>query len=309
MRNAKQMRSGTLTFLSVLLVVAATATARADEPPCKAEAAAVAGMKKRDPSLASPTDPAAREHNEAAKRAFGVQDYETAIREYTSAGLKDSAPLILYNLAQTYRAAKQYEKAIVQYKRFVDRGDPGPEVRALVECHVREMTAEMEHAAATAPPSGPPPDQADQPNSAGTADQDATDAGGAADAAQPAGSPRRSRWTGTRRAAVGVGLVGVAALGTGIVFGVQANGYRDEAAGLCPSNPCGNAEEANRLSDKADSRALFANVSFGASAALIVGAAVLWYVGSPSSAPDTDSAFIVPQISPTSAGVAFTTRF
>src|SRR5688500_15630064 len=71
------------------------------------------------------------------------------------AGLADDAPLILYNLGRTYREAKDYEKAIRQYKLFLERGKPGEEVRALVECHIRTMTAEMEHAASTAPPSGP----------------------------------------------------------------------------------------------------------------------------------------------------------
>jgi tetratricopeptide (TPR) repeat protein len=97
---------------------------------------------------------------EAGRRAFGVQLYDKAADEYASAGLDDETPLILYNLGQTYRAAKVYEKAIRQYDLFLERGKPGPEVRALVLCHIATMKAELEHAASTAPPTGPAADQA-----------------------------------------------------------------------------------------------------------------------------------------------------
>src|SRR5262245_60192156 len=105
---------------AVFLLAVASGTARAeDKPPCATEAAAVTSMPKRDPSLVYPKSARAMEHVEAGRRAFGVQQYDRAIDEYTSAGLEDETPLILYNLGQTYRAMKAYEKAIRQYQLFL----------------------------------------------------------------------------------------------------------------------------------------------------------------------------------------------
>lgn len=302
-----------MTRTGMLLVAACTtltsAVARADDPPCKAEADAVRAMKERDPALAYPKDSDAIEHNERARRAFGVQDYETAIKEYTAAGLEDSAPLILYNLAQTYRAAKDYEKAIVQYRRFIDRGKPGAEVRALVECHIRQMTAEMEHAASTAPPSGPPPDADGEPSGEAPVEEPLPAAGSGRDeSATVEHAP--SRWTAKRWIAVGLGGLAVAAAGGGVAFGLASEDLKTQAQDLCPSSPCENAEEANRLGERADARATLANVSFASSAVLVVSAAVLWYVGGPSSSSPADGpAAVVPSVTPTSAGLVFTKRF
>jgi len=60
-----------------------------DKPPCSEEAGAVKNMKQRDLALAYPKDTRAREHLEAGRRAFGVQLYDKAAEEYTSAGLND----------------------------------------------------------------------------------------------------------------------------------------------------------------------------------------------------------------------------
>lgn len=301
------MTRASILVASLALAFAPRDAAADDPPPCADEAEAVKKMKTRDPALRYPKKTEAVKHLEAGKRAFGVQQYDTAIDEYTAAGLADEAPLILYNLGQTYRAAKDYDKAIRQYTLFLDRGKPGKEVRALVECHVRVMTAEMEHAASTAPPTGPAPDQTGDPE----VDQPPLPTSPAEPLAEDdheESEAPRSRWTTSRRVALATGAAGLVTVAAGVVFGLQSQGYKDDAARLCPSTPCGDADQANALGDKADSRALFANVSYGAGAALIVGAAVLWYVGAPSSS-QTDHAVVVPQINPTFAGLAVSGRF
>lgn len=304
-----------IAFLTVSLLLVAPLLsgthALADErPPCSDQADAVRKMQTRDPSLAYPKNPKAKEHLEAAKRAFGVQQYDKAVSEYMAAGLTDDAPLILYNLGQTYREAKDYTKAIRQYELFLERGQPGPEVRALVKCHITRMKAELEHAASTAPPSGPASDPAatqsmPTPSSGGGAQEPATTT------TDDDETPRdTSRWTTKRKIAIGLALGGVIGLGAGTVFAVQNQGYKDDAARLCPSDPCANADEANVLSDRASARATLANVSFGVGAGLVAGAVVLWFVGAPSTTTDhsDDSAF-VPQITPSYAGAVYSGRF
>jgi tetratricopeptide (TPR) repeat protein len=302
--KAQTMTRALIPLLLLLTVahVAAPRDAHAEpRPPCADEAAAVKSMAKRDPSLAYPKNARALEHVDAGRRAFGVQLYDKAVEEYTSAGLADEAPLILYNLGQTYRAAKAYEKAIPQYDLFLERGKPGPEVRALIVCHIATMKAELEHAASTAPLSGPASDQV----------ATATTRRDGSPAARNDTHPTYSRWTTTRRIAVGVGTTGLLGLAAGVVFGLQTRGLKDDAARLCPTSSCTDADKANALSDRADKRATLANVSFGVSAAMIAGAAVLWYVGGPSGTASTsrsDTA-VAPCLGPTFIGIAYNGTF
>lgn len=296
--------------LFAIAYVAAPRSAHADDKLCSAEVAAVNKMSKRDLSLAYPKNAVALQHMEAAKRAFGVQQYDKAIGEYTSAGLADEAPLILYNLGQTYRAAKNYEKAIRQYELFLERGKPGPEVHALIACHITSMRAELEHAASTAPPTGPADDHVETLTAPGDAH------------AHPAVSPpensvadaARSRWTTTRRIALGASAIGVVGLAAGAVFGVQTQGLKNDASRLCPTRSCADADKANAanaLTERSATRATLANVSFGVGAGMIVGAAILWYVGGPSAAdsPSRRISAIIPQFTPTFASLTYLGSF
>lgn len=301
-------------LISASLALAALAAPRQtradDKPPCADEAEVVKNMKKRDPSLVYPKDARAMEHVEAGRRAFGVQQYDKAVEEYTSAGLLDDAPLILYNLGQTYRAAKSYEKAVRQYELFLVRGQPGPEVRALVKCYISKMKAELEHAASTAPLTGPasePPVGAPARPDRFSSIPDDTKVRPLGSASQnPVAESPPSRWTTTRRIAVGLGATGIATLITGVVFGIQTQGLKDDAAKLCPTTSCANADKANALSDRADTRGTLANMSFGLSAGLLVSTVAFWYLGAPSSAstPTGESA-VAPHITSTSVGIAY----
>ncbi len=169
------------------------------------------------------------------------------------------------------------------------------------------MKAESAHAASTAPPTGPAPDLTD------TATTDPATVSSSTEEAVPLDTTSdapHSRWTSTRKLAVGVGAAGVVALAAGAVFAVQTQGLKDDAAGLCPTSPCADADAANALSARADTRATMTNVSLGVGAAFVVGAVVLWFVGAPSDpTTQTDDVAFVPQISPTYAGVGFNARF
>lgn len=156
--------------LAVVVSLLVPASAVADAP-CSDEADA-ARKAGRDPSLASPRDPAAVTYmktasahlDEGLKRAAVVAtrdhaaaEYQAAIDSYVAAAMISTAPVVLYNLAHTYRTAGDYPHAIEQYRSFLDHARPGPVLRALVECHIATMTAELERAASTAPPIEPAP--------------------------------------------------------------------------------------------------------------------------------------------------------
>ena len=140
---------------------------------CAAEAEAVQKDSKRyglDPALANPTEPAAldkmkdaKAHHQAgvklasmvATREQAAPEFSAAIDGYVAAALLSSAPLLLYNQAQVYRAAGDYPSAIEQYGQFIKRAKPRPALRSLIECQIDAMRAELERAASTAPPQGP----------------------------------------------------------------------------------------------------------------------------------------------------------
>lgn len=150
----------TRALLTILLVSASSAVASADgaDSTCADEEEAVRKLSKRDTSLAPPTDKTAAEHVKEGNRAYRAGDFEKAIEAYTAAAMRDDAPVLLYNLGQANRKSKQYDKAIHQYRLFLDRGNPGKELRALIECNVQMMTAELESAAAKQPPQEPAPE-------------------------------------------------------------------------------------------------------------------------------------------------------
>jgi len=83
------------------------------------------------------------------------------------------------------------------------------------------------------------------------------------------GSPQRT-------VAVVVGVVGIAGLGLGTVFGLQAKNYWSDAKQHCRSYPSGCDGQAVDLNSKADSHATIATVAFIAGGAALAASAVLW---------------------------------
>ena len=88
----------------------------------------------------------------------------------------------------------------------------------------------------------------------------------------------------TQRAiAIGVGVVGVGAIVAGALLGHSAQGERDDAYKLCPdpAAPCPSATSANSSISKAHTRAIEADVAFGAGALAAIVATTLWVTGAP----------------------------
>lgn len=92
-------------------------------------------------------------------------------------------------------------------------------------------------------------------------------------------------FTTRRKIAIGVGAAGLVAAGAGVILGIGANRLSDDAFALCPDpdRPCSDAAKAQDTLDRAHDRALYANIAYGVAGAAIIGAAVLWFTGAPSS--------------------------
>ena len=116
----------------------------------------------------------------------------------------------------------------------------------------------------------------------------------------------RSGLGGRRKVALGVAGIGGGALAAGVVLGLQAKARAQDAHALCPEpTRCGEAAQANALIAQGQSKAMFANVSYGVAAACAVSAAVLWFTGG---APAPDRLSVAPRLGH-SPGVDVMVRF
>jgi tetratricopeptide (TPR) repeat protein len=253
-------------------------------------------------AFAAPTNAVAHEHFVTGNRYYRRREYEKAVEEYKAGAIRDDAPVFDYNLGQCYRRLGRYEDALWHYERFIDRGKPTGQPGAVVNDLVVQMKEAIEKQATKQPPAEPTSTPSPPPTSANP--------GQSLPAEQPlpASLPaeRRSGLPVQRKLAVGVGAAGVAAVGLGLVLGLRAQSLEDDAAEICPMTSCARANEANELINRGKTNALYANVAYGAGAAAILGAAVLWITGSPA---DHRGTAIAPQFSRTFAGVAASRRF
>lgn len=260
----------------VLLIPALTTTAHAD-------------------ALAKPTNVVAREHLATGNRYFRLREFEKAVEEYKAGAVREDAPVFYWNLGQCYRQLGHYADAIWHYERFLDRGRPEGEVEASVKKLIAQMKVELEKKAMKLPPIEPAP----------RSTPDTSSPGQMLPASQPPAERRRGMSL-QRKLAIGVGAAGAAAIGLGVVLGLRAQSFEDDAAAICPLTTCDRADEATRLIDRGKTNALYANVSFGVAAGAIVGVAVLWFTS-----PEAKQQRIAvsPHLSSSSTAIAISTSF
>jgi hypothetical protein len=97
---------------------------------------------------------------------------------------------------------------------------------------------------------------------------------------QPARAPAQPGMTGTRKAAIAIGIGGVAALAVGTGLGLHARDLESQSDQLCPDVKCKDATGVS-LNSSARSYGLYANVGFALGGAAAATAIVMWIVGGP----------------------------
>lgn len=124
----------------------------------------------------------------------------------------------------------------------------------------------------------------------------------------PPSSPRSSPGplTGRRKLALVAGGLGVAAIGAGVVLGLQARRHEGDAYALCASLviPCHDAPEANHLFERGRALAFQANVAYGVAGGAAIAAAVLWLTGAPEA-----RVAVTPRLDGAAAGLDLAVRF
>jgi len=124
----------------------------------------------------------------------------------------------------------------------------------------------------------------------------------------PPREPARSRWTTTRRLAIGAAGAGIAAVAIGALLGASASSLEHDAFHACPdpATPCDRAAAAQATLDRGHRRAIYADIGFGIGAAATIAAAALWFVGAPRTEP---ALAVAPVVAPAAAGLALSGRF
>src|SRR5919199_3945057 len=117
-----------------------------------------AGVARAAEDTAAKKDPAleeARQHAAKAKVHYDLGEFEKAAEEYILVYRLKPLPALLFNIAQSYRQAGQYEKAKQFYRSYL-RENPDAETTAAVKKALQEIDELLakEKKTKEAPPSG-----------------------------------------------------------------------------------------------------------------------------------------------------------
>jgi tetratricopeptide (TPR) repeat protein len=204
----------------------------------------------------------AKAHYNKATRFYEVGDYQQALDEFKAAHMAKADPAFLYNIAQCHRQLGHAEQAITLYKRYL-AASPKASNRAEVEKRI----ADLESGLAAKPPSAP------------AAPEPQTSAFTPYAAPEPAPAPVAAPETVTQAEAatassgwrflpwIGVGVT-LALVGGAVATGLSASSRYDDLQNTCGKGPPGCSESDI---DRVKSRALWANLLWGAAGVAAVG--------------------------------------
>ncbi|HEU4733868.1 MAG TPA: hypothetical protein VFT22_38510 [Kofleriaceae bacterium] len=115
-------------------------------------------------------------------------------------------------------------------------------------------------------------------------------------------APTRS--PGSKKLAIGLAAVGVAAIGASVALGLHANSLEDASDQVCPEVQCADADGVDK-NKSARRYALATNIGFGVGGAAIVAAAAVWFFGPRSH----ETLAVLPMIDADHVGIHFARSF
>jgi tetratricopeptide (TPR) repeat protein len=197
-----------------------------------------------------------------AKELHAAHKYREAAAAYLEAYERFPAPAFLYNVAQVYRLAGDRERALENYRRYLEL-EPDGEGSADARDFVAALEAE-EQGAEPAP--GPT-----QPEEPGTSAFEPLDPERRPADRGAGGSPGR----GKKIAGTVVGAVGVVALGVAVGFGAKASSAQSDLDGY--TGPW--TDEQQQIYDDGRSAQRTMAISAAVGGATLAAGAILFYMG------------------------------
>lgn len=189
--------------------------------------------------------------------------YPEAAEQFKAEYTRDPRPELLYNIAQSYRLAKDCANAASYYKKFLDAAPKDTPNLDRVRGYVSEMNAcakpapEPTHAE---PPAPTPP---------------------TIEPVEPSPSPSASAnhpGTGRRHAGIAVGIAGVALAGAGLYFQHEVGVAENDRAACTPAHPCTVQQRAD-IDDRGNRNETLAITSYAVGAAAIAAGVTLYVLG------------------------------
>jgi tetratricopeptide (TPR) repeat protein len=239
---------------------------------------------------------AVQTHYNQGMKQYTLGHFPDAIEEFEKAYDLKPEPIFLYNIAQSHRQNKNPERALFFYRRYLE-AEPQAKNRAEIEKRMQEMQAllaEEKERAATPPISPPPVAPTPPPAPVVVAPPPVQPPPPVAPPDAASANPGR----GLRIAGIVVGCVGLAGIGTGIIFGVHSNTlYNDAHQGTYDKS-------------KDDSSKTFQTlewVSLGVGGAAVATGIVLYIIGATATDPDR-TVSLVPLLAPGMRGIALSGR-
>lgn len=212
------------------------------------------------PALAQTAQEKALGFYQQGVEAFRRGDYATARDLFERAYMLDPAPVLLFNLGRANAEMGEAERAIEYYQMYLDRVPDAPDredverrirvMRAIIERRRREAEQAAAGQPATAPATAPAADPASAPAPAEAKAPPRVADRTAPDDPPPSLAPYSY-------AAFGLGA---AALGAGIVFGIQAADAEER------HHRATTADDLVETRDEAERSALLANIGYGVAA-------------------------------------------
>ena len=251
---------------------------------CAAVTTASADSHKKPTKPAKPEDPAEVAYQEG-RRHYDLREWDEAIASFKESYRMRTDERSLFNIAQSYRLKGDCVEALgfyQTYKRNFPDAEGVPAVDKLMP-DIEKCAHDKAAADAKLPPTKPLPAQ-QEPAQPPAGESDAVD-----DA-----HPGRTK----RIAGIVVGGVGIAAIATGVVFGLHAQSLAsDVGTGMGTFDPQlqADGQDADRN----------AKILFAAGGALVVTGVVLYLVGRPGS--EAAHVAIVP--SPTGGSLSWRASF
>lgn len=235
----------------------------------------------------------ARQHYESASRKFDVGRFDDAATEFQMVYEMTGDPSLLYNIAQSFRQAQKYDKALLFYRSYLNKL-PEAGNRAAVEKRMSEISEilEKQKSVTEAPPQGTIKPSGEEPPAPETKP---------APTMTPAPvEPPKPPPPGLRYAGIALGALAVASLGAGVAMSVLAMNASDDVQKAAKSG----AVFTPALRDTERNGATYDTVAIAAYAVAgvaAVGSAVTLYFGYRK--PRERSVAVAPLIAPGVAGL------